>query len=98
MCEFNPTIDDIGRRVVFYGKWGDQLLPAYGELVSFDERFVYVRYGDSDPIPALRDELGWAGPENTKLAPTIEEIAPMTSGDEPELPLTPPRAPASSQR
>jgi hypothetical protein len=73
----NPTTADLGRRVVFFGKWRDQLLPAYGHLDSFDGNICYVRYGDSEAMATLPEDLHWAGPENTTLAPE----APMHTKD-----------------
>jgi hypothetical protein len=71
----NPTAEDIGRGVVYYGKHEDELLPAYGNVSGFDEQHVFVRYDDSEPMAALAEELIWTEPEMTQLAPLSEDCA-----------------------
>jgi hypothetical protein len=63
----NPTAEDIGRGVVYYGKYEDELLPAYGVVTGFDQRLVSVRYDDSEPMATLREELIWTEPEMTQI-------------------------------
>ena len=48
----DPTADDIGGRVVFYGKQGDNLVPAYGRVTGVDAKQVFVRC-DSHTDPAI---------------------------------------------
>ena len=69
----NPTIEDVHRGVVYYGKHGDELSPAYGVVTGFDEQQVFVQYGDSDPMATLREDLYWSEPEMTQLAPSNED-------------------------
>ncbi len=77
VCErermINPAPNDIGRGVVCYAKQGDNLMPAYGTVIGFDQQQVFVTYGDSDPIPALREDLYWTEPEMTRLAPSDDD-------------------------
>lgn len=80
----NPTIEDIGRRVVYFGKIGDQLRPAYGHLADFDDEQVYVSYGENT-IPLLREDLHWAGPENTTIAPIADAHEPHDDPDQKKL-------------
>jgi hypothetical protein len=70
----NPTAEDIGRGVVYYGKHEDDLRPAYGTVTSFDQRHVFVRYDDSEPIATRREELIWTEPEMTQIAPSDRKV------------------------
>jgi hypothetical protein len=69
----NPTAEDVGRGVAFYGKQNDGLLPAYGTVTGFDQQHVFVQYDDSEPMATLREELIWTEPEMTQIAPSDEE-------------------------
>ena len=76
----DPAGHDIGRRVVFYGKFGDQLLPAYGTLAGFNQQQAFVRYGeDSNPAAVLFEDLYWAEP---KRAPPLQPAEPDHMRDE----------------
>ena len=54
-----PTEADIGRSVIYTG--GPK--PERGVITSFNERYVFVRYGDPRPGEGLatsRENLEWA--------------------------------------
>ena len=66
----DPTENDIGRAVVFYNKFGDDLLPIYGWLAGLDAQQGFVSLGeDSSVISVLRADLNWAEPER---APSLQ--------------------------
>ena len=82
----NPTIEDIWRNVITFGKFGDQLLLGYGHIESFTDREVFVSFG-GDPVTLLREDLDWAETERTSLASSIEDVEPQSEIDRETLSL-----------
>ena len=82
----NPTIEDIDRKVITFSKFGDQLLPAYGQIESFTDREVFVSFG-GDAVTMLREDLDWAETERTSLASSIEDVEPQSEIDHETLSL-----------
>lgn len=78
----NPTSDDVGRRVVYFGVFDDQLLPAYGELTSIGNQHVFVRFGESEPMTMLREDLEWSDVNATTVAPDSEGDGPAQERDD----------------
>jgi hypothetical protein len=81
----DPTDNDIGRPVVLYSKFGDDLLPAYGWLAGFDAQQCFVSLGEgSNVIAVWRADLNWAEPER---APSLQppEIGDAVPGGPAEL-------------
>lgn len=54
----DPTLDDIGRRVVFARFVGDE--PEHGVITSFNDSYVFVRYkGQAHSRPTERQDLSF---------------------------------------
>ncbi len=54
----NPTTDDLGRKVIYHSPGGDKV--EEGVITSFNDRFVFVRYGSNTTSAATRrEDLTW---------------------------------------
>jgi hypothetical protein len=54
----NPSDDDIGRKVVYTTIWNDTR--EEGVITSFNNHFVFVRYGsDINSKATRREDLEW---------------------------------------
>lgn len=54
----SPTDSDIGRKVVYRREWCDV---EYGRITSFNEKYVFVRYGQGETSQATEyGDLDWA--------------------------------------
>jgi len=57
-----PTAADVGRRVVYCDRAGYSF-PEEGVITSFNERWVFVRYGTGSTSAATsRQDLEWLAP------------------------------------
>jgi len=55
----DPTAEDIGRHVVYRGPTGKDKAET-GTITSFNDRFVFVRYGQGSTSQATRrEDLTW---------------------------------------
>ena len=68
----NPTPSDIGREVVYFAKWRDELRPAYGEITGITNEVVLVAFGDN-VIPIPHEELEWGRSGSPNLAAEDDE-------------------------
>jgi hypothetical protein len=58
MVGISPTEADIGRKVIYHGHAGER---EEGTITSFNDRYVFVRYGTGSTSAAtLPDQLEWA--------------------------------------
>jgi hypothetical protein len=52
------TEKDIGKKVIYTGNYGRP--PEYGVIISFNDRFVFVRYGTQiNSAATFRRNLEW---------------------------------------
>lgn len=60
-----PTESDVGRRVVYRPRFAGAVSEE-GVVTSFNERYVFVRYGtQSTSAATLREELEWTNPRRS---------------------------------
>lgn len=60
----SPTEKDIGRQVIYNNPPSDK---EYGYITSFNDKYVFVRYGKGSTSQATsREDLYWAFPEGTE--------------------------------
>jgi hypothetical protein len=57
-----PTEKDVGRLVVYKKPWMEHKDVEQGVITSFNDSFVFVRYGsDTHSKATYRKDLEWAG-------------------------------------
>ena len=60
-----PTASDINRQVVYCPYAGAR--PEVGYITSFNDHFVFVRYGDDKHSKGTRrEDLEWQGPAGSR--------------------------------
>ena len=60
----DPTVDDVGRSVLYTGNRYPGGKPEKGVITSFNDHSVFVRYGsDVHSKGTARDDLEWAATE-----------------------------------
>lgn len=70
-----PTREDIGRRVVYRSRCGH--IVEQGVITGFNERVVWVRYGDGSAAAAtFHEDLEWAPLGAAEAAPPALEPTP----------------------
>lgn len=76
MAMIGPTEADLGRRVVYRTRWNTE----EGVVTSFNEKYVFVRYGDDHHSKATYPQhLFWTNEtQNEQMCPT--ETASPKSG------------------
>jgi len=57
----NPTMKDIGRSVMYQKDWMSPDQIEFGEITSFNDKYVFVRYRcERQAKSTLRRDLKWS--------------------------------------